>query len=101
MKTFKGQRPPGEAIANLKELGCDVNTHRYDNNGSDYIMVSRLDKGEGVEYTFMYNTVSGRFSGNIDGNKMRFTNMSTEFDDEAWFAKIMEALYIPSNAEVA
>lgn len=93
MQKFSDKRPLEEIISNLEGLGCVVNTERYNKKNSDFIFAERYHVSEGVNYTLLVNTITGRFFGNIDGDGEKFTSDHAKFEGEEWFDNILNAVY--------
>lgn len=88
MKTFAGVMPLKMMVANLKRAGYRPDLRRYI-DGSDFVDFS----GNGLHLTV--NTFNGRFLVfATDGTKVA-TETSSELDDTAWYAEILDAIYMP------
>lgn len=92
MKTFKGIKPLKEIIAAAEQAGWQVDTREYD-RGSDGIWLTKKQLQQPI-CQVRVNTVSGEFSvWHPLFEKPIATHLSSEFDDEPWYAEILTLLY--------
>lgn len=96
MKKFKGNRSLKEILQNAKENGWDVDTTEFDKNGSDWIWIRDI-RNRMLQIKF--NTTNGNFFiWNPSSEKPVATHLSTELDNEDWYAEILNLFYLPHLA---
>lgn len=87
MKMFKGIKPLKEIITAAEQAGWQVDTREYDRGGDGIWLTNE-------RFQVRVNMISGNFVVWSPSSKEPVaTHLSSEFDDEPWYAKILDLVY--------
>ncbi len=94
MKKFAGHRGVSALKALCAEKGVQIDTTKHDRNFSDFVSLRGVFCKTSV--TMIYSVFNGTFFGETAQGAS--FNESSPFDDEPWFAAILDLLYLPLEA---
>lgn len=96
-KKFTRHRTLDELRVLCAERGIDLNTERYDTRLEDHVCLRGTFAD--VDAWVIYNTFNGLFFGKtISGGTTKF-NECSQLDGEAWYAAILDLLFVGEVAE--
>lgn len=95
MQKFARHRTVDEIKKLGKKSRFSVNTQRYDRNGADHIVIHGDFAGH--ELPVLYNSVDGRFFGELPSGEM-FSSDDATLDGQPWFDAMLAFFYEPAKA---
>lgn len=90
---YSGNKKLKDILAACKKKGWPVNTEKYDNHGSDWVLIGFVHDGQRFEVSL--SSFNGCFIVK-DGEKY-VTESSTEYDDVPWYRALLDFLYVRSS----
>ncbi len=96
MKKYARSKTPEELAAACAKAGAIIDTTEYD-KGGDWITIA----GNFADQyrRFIVSTFNGNFICKM-GDEM-VTERSTQYDNEDWYAAIMDLIYVPAEKDAA
>lgn len=97
MKTYARKKTLEEVREVCAEKGWDLDTTKFDEEGSDYVAIRWKAEGESGE--LLLSTFNGRFFGPLDSGEMMSSD--EDRDGDPWFEALCDAFYVEADEAVS